>query len=114
MTRCGCGRANSPRRRYCGACGHNLEPACARCGFDNEADDHYCGGCGAELRGAAPASSPIPSRRSAVPVEAPPGALTAAELAELLAPVAPPVPSEVLPGGAIAQDDLDRLFGAVS
>ena len=43
--RCKCTRLNDPWRRFCGGCGHKLEPGCA-CGFVNCLSDRYCGGCG--------------------------------------------------------------------
>lgn len=48
----GCQRDNRANRRYCGACGCNLEPACGACGFVNDRDDRFCGGCGSSMSAA--------------------------------------------------------------
>ena len=129
----GCGRENKPHRRFCGGCGRNLEPTCRGCGFENDLDDRFCGGCGdrmgltpSPVSSAAVAPAPAAMRRSAAMAAVRPAAisavraavrpddgLSAAELAELLAP---PEATEVvaLPDGAISQDDLDKLFGGSS
>jgi hypothetical protein len=115
MTCPGCQAENHPRRRYCGKCGCNFEPACQTCGFGNERDDRFCGGCGlglrADARGSAPNLAPnLAPVRVAVPTATSTWRLD--ELAELFAR-----PPEVvdhgrhLPETGVAQDDLDRLFG---
>jgi hypothetical protein len=116
----GCGRDNKPNRRYCGGCGHNLEPACRRCGFENDAPDRFCGGCGERLGSSVggPSASPVPRRTApALAVSfakvAADDALSVDELAELLAP-AQATEVVALPDGAIGQDDLDKLFGGAS
>jgi len=137
----GCQRDNRPNRRYCGACGCNLEPVCSACGFTNDRDDRFCGGCGGSMAAAGtrpvPGASPTSAAESgpahrAVPTHhavqaayapqpaAPHAARTTQawpvdELAGLFTPqVAPPSESQELPTIGIAQDDLDRLFGADS
>lgn len=47
--RCTCTRLNDPWRRYCGACGADLQPGCRCCGFPNTMYDQFCGGCGEKL-----------------------------------------------------------------
>jgi len=147
----GCQRDNRANRRYCGACGCNLEPACGACGFVNDRDDRFCGGCGsamsaagvppiagaalvphgaaprhaghpaAALTSAAAAPAPYAALTSQVPVSPHPPRTTQAmpwpvdELAGLFTPqVAPAAEGPALPEIGIAQDDLDRLFGADS
>jgi len=39
---------NDGWRRYCGACGLALSPAC-KCGFVNTKHDRFCGGCGTTM-----------------------------------------------------------------
>jgi len=65
-----CQRDNRAGRRFCGACGGNLEPVCGGCGFVNEADDRFCGGCGASmsnLPGVAQILAPPPATAAAAP-----------------------------------------------
>jgi len=45
----GCQHDNRPNRRYCGACGSNIEAACSTCGFLNDRADRFCGGCGGSM-----------------------------------------------------------------
>jgi hypothetical protein len=61
--RCECNHHNDPWRLFCGGCGHQLEPACARCGFVNAgATDKFCGGCGIAMKPAVPVSPKLPAR----------------------------------------------------
>ena len=142
MTCPSCRRDNHAQRRYCGGCGCNFAPACDACGFANEAQDRFCGGCGQGLRAGerdlrrpaaaavrAAVHAAIPSHaRAAQAHPAPPAAPApaaaaraaasgspwdASELAELFAPPAVAEDSADLPEVGIAQDDVDRLFGAV-
>ncbi|MEO8698390.1 MAG: zinc ribbon domain-containing protein [Kofleriaceae bacterium] len=131
----GCHRDNDPKRRYCGKCGHNLDPVCKKCSFANEREDRFCGGCGENMT-VAPAGAVRPAvmtaaavpgvpkivRPAAVPPPPPPAPMPVApakpvvvdELAGLF--TAPAVASEPakLPDVGIGQDDLDRLFGVTS
>jgi len=108
MTCPACRADNHARRRYCGKCGCNFDPACQDCGFANERDDRFCGGCGLGLRSdgrVLPAALPAANALPAVttwPVD---------ELAGLF--VRPEVLDDgpQLPETGVAQDDLDRLFG---
>jgi hypothetical protein len=77
----GCQRPNAAARRYCGGCGHNLDPVCRGCYFVNDADDRFCGGCGAGM-----VVGVVPQQVAAVPQVA----ATAASLA--LPPKPPPMP----------------------
>jgi hypothetical protein len=141
----GCGRDNRANRRYCGACGCNLEPACGACGFANDREDRFCGGCGAPMAAAgvapmvaAPAyqvhpvhagheapgthaaalhtpaavHSPTTRVRSATPSAPNVPAWQVDELAGLFTPQPAGTEPSDLPEIGIAQDDLDRLFGA--
>jgi hypothetical protein len=132
-----CQRVNAPHRRYCGRCGGNLAPVCRRCDFHNERDDRFCGGCGELLVAASDGFTPAPPHAAALgpvlgpvlggplgpalgalpaPVPADPIAVAALampdELSGLFAPALDEPEPGRLPEGAIAQDDLDRLFGA--
>jgi hypothetical protein len=134
----GCQRDNWPDRRYCGACGYNLEPRCGPCGFMNDRDDRFCGGCGGSMPAAGARSvaaaglalhaiAPVPENHAAQAAPTPPTAHPRAaaktqsmpwpidELAGLFTPqVATPPESQALPEVGIAQDDLDLLFGGRS
>jgi hypothetical protein len=111
----GCRCDNHGRRRYCGKCGCNFEPACRDCGFANDQADRFCGGCGVGLIAGArsglavleglPFAAPVPGTQPAPPPRVD-------ELAGLFAaqPVREETPSQ-LPALGITQDDLDRLFG---
>ena len=61
--RCSCTRVNDPWRRFCGACGVALAPACTSCKFVNGKFDRFCGGCGASL-GRANVLEPPPTDRT--------------------------------------------------
>jgi hypothetical protein len=73
--RCGCNYHNDPWRLYCGGCGNQLGPACARCRFVNPGVDRFCGGCGSPIETRAVAGGrPEPVRAKAaqhatVPIE---------------------------------------------
>lgn len=119
-----CQRDNHPRRRYCGSCGCNFDPACGGCGFSNDSQDRYCGGCGAplsaEARGAITvdstaeflaAAAAAPSRPTATIAPPPPMVDELAGLFTNTRMVSTELPQ--LPEAGIAQDDLDKLFGVV-
>jgi hypothetical protein len=116
-----CRRDNHPARRYCGGCGCNFAPACEACGFANEQPDRFCGGCGAPLSAAAlPVVSGVAPQVHVAQAQAAQATTAAArwqpsELAELFAfPSAVPEGPRLPETGAVAQDDLDRLFGGAS
>ena len=104
-----CARVNRPCRRYCGACGCNFAPHCATCGFSNDHEDRFCGGCGDRLglEGVEPVIARGPAPQASVKQS--PGIVD--ELEGLFAVPAVSQPAE-LPSTGIAQDDLDRVFGA--
>lgn len=116
-----CQRDNEPRRRYCGKCGCNFEPACGGCGFANGREDRYCGGCGSLLAAVAAHASPsVAAPAAARAAHGPPQPAGPApvvdELAGLFAQqqqqqAAAELPE--LPAAGIEQADLDRLFGNV-
>ena len=89
-----CHRDNRAGRKFCGACGGNLEPVCGGCGFVNEADDRFCGGCGASmsnLPGVAPITPPV-AAPAAHAAPALPYAVVAAYPPPAFAPPAPYAP----------------------
>jgi hypothetical protein len=118
-----CQRDNQPKRRYCGACGCNFDPACRACGFANERKDRFCGGCGLALATAASAvAASAATAASAVASAPPPPATTAraaaatsswaaGELAGLFNKPAVIEEATDLPEQGVDQADLDRLFG---
>ena len=73
----GCGYANPPGMKFCGACGRAFKKTCASCGFENVFQFKFCGECGVPLdsQGEAhrpgPADQQLPASSGSPPIEGP-------------------------------------------
>lgn len=113
----GCQRDNRANRRYCGACGCNLEPACGACGFVNDRDDRFCGGCGWSMSaaGVQPLAGAVRMPHADAPHDAaraayPPAVATAAPAAPASQVPGPPHPSRTTQSMPWPVDELAGLF----